>query len=142
MVLTRFHIVSDPTGFATHPKHHLIKVGEAITLSCSFYDNPGQDFYWKMDGEILTDGGKLALKTDGRSMNISVLKQENRIILQLSFVASEPDMEGLYSCVVKDKMGHFIESRQGRVRLKGKPTLFPVINPLLHFIPPPFNPLL
>ena len=120
MMLTSFYIVLDPTGFATHPKHHLIKVGEAVTLSCSFYDNTGQDFYWRRDGEILTEGEKLVPQTDGKNMKIAVLQQENRIILQLSLVASEPDMEGLYSCVVKDKTGHFIESKKGRVRLKGR----------------------
>ena len=120
MGLTRFHIILDPTGFATHPKHHLIEVGEAVTLSCSFYDRTGQDFSWKRDGEILTDREKLVLQTDSKNMKITVIKQENIIILELSLAVSEPDMEGLYSCVVKDKMGHLTESKQGRVRLKGK----------------------
>ena len=41
-------------------------------------------------------------------------------MFQLSLLASEPDMQGLYSCVVVDRQGNSIESKQARIQMKGK----------------------
>ena len=113
-----FFIILDPAGFVTHPKHHLINMGEVVQLSCSFYDNTGQDFNWKRDGERLTNGSKLIPPAD--NTNISTFKKRNIIISQLSLLASKPDIQGLYSCEVKEKIDFIIKSKQGRVQLNGK----------------------
>ena len=112
-----YFIILDPAGFVTHPKNQLINMGDVVQLSCSFYKNTGQDFYWKRDGERLTDGTKVLPPAD--NTNMSTFKKGNRIISQLSLLASKPDIQGLYSCEVKDKT-ESIKSKEGRVQLNGK----------------------
>ena len=84
----------------THPKHQLIvELGEIVNLTCSFYLKTGQRLYWNKDGKKFADGLQM---------------------FQLSLLASEPDMQGLYSCVVVDQQNNSIESKQARIQMKGK----------------------
>ena len=101
-------VILDPTGFMTHPKHHWIALGEVVNLTCSFYNKTGQRFYWSKDGERFTYG----LQT--------LFPWSNKVMWQLSFIASEPDMQGLYSCVLEDQLGNATKSKQASIRMKGK----------------------
>ena len=38
---------------------------------------------------------------------------------RLTFVASEPDMQGFYSCVLEDQFGNVTKSNQASIRMKG-----------------------
>ena len=68
----------------------------------------------------MTDISKEKPEAFNGNLSIVNLIEKNEIIFQLSIVASEPDMQGVYSCVLKDQRGFYSESRKAHVRMEGK----------------------
>ena len=99
----------------THPKGNSITLGQEVQLTCSYFSQTEVIFNWMKDGGTLDVSKWSNVVWDG-----SKIKQRNLTIQRLTLTVSDPDMQGFYSCLVKDKLGNSVRSERVLVRIQGK----------------------
>ena len=136
MYIYRIYSLLDSPSFLQDPLDQNQKLKSTISLSCSYKNFTGVTFQWLKDGKVFvppiqpaprrsTDvESSTALKTAQsetyQSVILSPVTPVRSRIESLRLYGTDPEIQGYYSCYVKDALDHVAISKSSLVRFSGK----------------------
>ena len=110
-----YHSFTDPPTFKTEPVSVKAKLNQRVRLTCS-YQNFTQikSFQWLKDGKAY-DPPKLEV-LEGRFPRAVSPDSTKYLYVQ----GSDPELQGYYTCMVKDALNNTVKSKESLVHFTGK----------------------